>query len=465
MNGLYMLGTGFSEWKNNDALVVTFQMAEDWNAQESPIPMPGRRRMLWSTAKWFADYVLSEKMEHVPKLIVEFIGIEDSADLDLMDRISDYFTDRMANRNQRIRFRLCTGLEVFQFASIWKYLRKYENRIEIELILHDFLDIRESVLYLWEKGVAEVFIHMEPDEEAAEGVLEAQLKELADYALENQLFRRCSCNFFEEEISGCGWRNEERAFYGFRSSGILVTPSGRIYSLSRSIGYGYGKSEKRLAGSVVAGVDPERIRPFCVISDLKKRGMEEALHLERIRANEYYFAQLWTRCRIRREKEPGLQRMFIPLTPRYLPLVSCDGSKLKRACMADEMLERSLSYCEKNGVEAVLIHPVDELVKIDKIQLQRMRSIHIVSSAFEREAAARYANVASVPVKKLLEAEKGRYPEAAYGEAEELSQLAVWDLLLEEAERIGNRDLTEEETEEIEEVIEETGDGAVRVCS
>lgn len=444
MERLYMLGTGFSDWKKDDALTVTFQMRGDYDEQGKSVLSTGRGRMTWETAKEFADYVLSEKMEYVPKLIVEFTGIEDYAEIDLMDWLSGYFVSQMANRNQSIRFRLCAGLEVFQFTEIWKYLRKNENRIEVELVLHDFRDIKESVLYLWEKGVAGVFVHMEPDEETEEGIFEGQLKELADYALENQLFRRCRCNFFEEEITGCKWENEN-TFYGFQSSGIMMTPSGKVYSLSRSVGYSYEKREKRLAGSMEAGVDPERMRPFDVIPDLKKREGEEGLRLERIRANEYYFAQLWERYRIRREKGPKLQRMFIPLSNRCLSLIACKSPEQQDAVLTDEMLERSLTYCEKNGVEAVLIHPVDALIKIDKPQIRRMRNIHIVSSAFRKEAAARYANVALVSEERILEAKKGMYPESVHGEAAELSELAVWDMILEQAELIGNWDLTSEE--------------------
>lgn len=432
MSGLYMLGTGFPEWKGNDVMAVTFQMGEDYDERGKAVPSAERRRMTWKTAKTFADYVLSDEMEYVPELVVEFAGVYGYAELDLMDRLSDYFVSRMGNRNQSLRFRLCTGPEEFQLDEIWRYLRKHENRLEVELILHDYLDVKEEVLYLWEKGVAEVFVHMEPDEEAEAGILEGQLKELADYALENQLFRRCSCNYFEEEITGCGLENEEKRF---KSCGVMVTPSGKVYSLSRMIGCSYEKREKRLAGSVEAGVDPERIRPFCVISDWKTGRTEEGLRLERIRANEYYFAQLWKRYRIRREKGPNLQRMFIPLNNQYLP--HAKATEQGGIVLTDRMLERSLSYCEKNGVEAVLIHPADELVKIDKPQLDRMRSIHVVPSAFSMEAAVLYSNVVPVSEKKIAEAKKGIFPERVPGEdVTELSELAVWDLLLEESDPV-----------------------------
>lgn len=435
MNGLYMLGTGFSEWKGSDALTVTFQMSEDCDEQGNSVMASGRGRMTWEMAEKFADFVLSDEIEHVPELVVEFTGVTDYEEISLMDRISDFFVSRIENRNQSLRFRLCTGLEIFQMEEVWKYLRKNENRIEIELVLHDFLDIKESVLYLWEKGVAEVFVHMEPEEEAEENTFESQLKELADYALENQLFRRCSCNFFEEEIAGCGWEKDDPALYGFQSSGVMVTPSGRVYSLGRRIGCSCEKIEKRMAGSMEAGVDPERIRPFCVISDSVPESVEKGLRLERIRANEYYFAQLWKRYRIRREKGPKLQRMFIPLNNQYFS--SCKGGEL---VLTDKMLERSLAYCEKNGVEAVLIHPVDELIKIEKPQLHRMRSVHIVSALFGKEAAVWYGNVIPVSETKILEAKGGIYPENVKEEdASELSELVVWDMLLENADLIGNR--------------------------
>lgn len=401
--GLYMLGTKLSAWKKDSTLTAAFQMRKGDGAEAKPGFTADRKRMSWETAKAFADYVLqSDEAEQISQLIVEFSGVDDYEEVDLMDRISDYFTDKMTQCSQSLWFRFRSGWEAFQLMEVWRYLQKHERNIEVELILDSFQDIKDGVIYLWEKGVAEVFAHMKPEEEETEErIFEQQLKELADYALDNQLFRRCRCNFFEEEMTGCLWKESENAGGGFESKGMMVDPAGDIYGFIREFGSCFERKEKWLAGDLKAGVDPERMRPFCDISISNGKCEEEKLHLARIRANEYYFAQLWTRYRIRRQKRPKLQRMFIPLAEQCLSLRCYRNGEYSNRILSDEMLEKALNYCEKNGVEAVLIHPEDELLKIEKQQLQRIRSVHIVPEIFSQEAAVWYENVISVSGKDI----------------------------------------------------------------
>lgn len=104
--------------------------------------------------------------------------------------------------------------------------------------------------------------------------------------------------------------------------------------------------------------------------------------------------------------------------------------------LSDEMLEKALNYCEENGVEAVLIHPEDELLKMEKPQLHRMRCVHIVTEPFYQEAAVRYENVVSVSAQDILEVEKGMRSDKSFEvEQMEFTALEVLDLLLEKADR------------------------------
>lgn len=391
-----MLGTGLSSWKRDDLLTIVFQMRENGDTLVKAGPGCASNNkfiMTWETAKRAADYVLSDEFEQCSGLVIEFTEVIDYAEINLMDRISDYFKSKMEEKNQKLYFRLHSGWEEFQIEEVWRYLRKNERNTEVEIILDNFLDVKDSVICLWEKGVAEVFVHMEAEEESEEAqIFEKQLKELADYAMENQLFRRCRCNYFEEEISGCLW--ERNAAAGdFRNRGMMVVPSGDIYSFVRDIGCSHEKREKCLAGNVEAGVDPERIRPFCVMPEYEMDIREEKLRMARLRANEYYFAQLWSRYRIRREKSPKLQRMYIPLEDCNIFWHYDRYGVLSGTILADDMLEKPLKYCEENAVEAVLIHPSEELLELENPRLHRMRSIHIVAQVYYEEAKIRYENV------------------------------------------------------------------------
>lgn len=405
MKGLYLLGTKLPAWKRDNLITIVFQMRNSCDAPNGSGQEGGAGRvskLTWELAKRFADYVLSDKIDLYSELAVEFINVDDYAEVNLMDWISDYFTREMEHRNQKLYFRFHSGWENFQMDEVWRYLRKNERNVEVEIVLDNFLDVKESVIRLWEKGIPEVFVHMEPeDEEKETQIFEKELRELADYALENQLFRRCRCNYFEEEISGCLWETS-RAAGDYRNSGLMVVPSGDIYSFVRDLGCSFERQRKWPVGSIEAGVDPERLcSPYTTQPD-KMDAREEALQIVRIRANEYYFAQLWSRYRIRRTKNPRLQRMYIPLENcNVIWRYGADGV-LSGMIREDDVLERALKYCEENGIEAVLLHPSDQLLVVDNPRLERMRSVHVVAAAFYEAAKVWYENVWSAQEQDMM---------------------------------------------------------------
>ncbi len=90
-------------------------------------------------------------------------------------------------------------------------------------------------------------------------------------------------------------------------------------------------------------------------------------------------------------------------------------------------------------MEAMLVHPRDELLGIERSHLYGMRSCHVVAAPFYREAKIRYADVIPVFERDILEAQTGQCPVCIFNvNQSEISDLAdmVGYLLLEKADRV-----------------------------
>ncbi|MCU5975386.1 SPASM domain-containing protein, partial [Clostridioides difficile] len=161
-----------------------------------------------------------------------------------------------------------------------------------------------------------------------EKIFEEQLIELADYILENRLFDKYSCTLFDESI---GFPNS-REILETASCGagkmIAVGPDGSLYPCMRYKDYSLSNKKEITIGDVENGIDFDKIRPYYLINT-QLQSDEECLncriasgctscfghnydsadsntnfqkakyickmHKARVRANNYYFAELHNR--------------------------------------------------------------------------------------------------------------------------------------------------------------------------
>lgn len=306
MEGLYALGTRLVSWRGKRTITIVFLLCESKK-------MPGRCRqrnrqeeihtMPWEVARTVLDFLLSEKMDRMENLVIEFRGLRGYAEVGLMNRISEYVKGMLGKPDGREKvkywFRLYAAWEDFQLEEVWRYLKRNERNVEVAIVLKSFWELGESVVDLWEKGVAEVFVHMDLcDGEKEAEVFEKQLTAVADYALDNQLFRRCRCNFFEEAASARGEREDRKNFTGFGSRGGMVGAAGELFFFSSETGCCQEKRKVRPVGSVETGVDWKQARLFETQSKSVTKEIEKKLSEARERVNRYYFAQLWNRYKI-----------------------------------------------------------------------------------------------------------------------------------------------------------------------
>jgi radical SAM peptide maturase (CXXX-repeat target family) len=198
--------------------------------------------MNFSVAKDFIDYLLTSGNKRFSEaVILEFIGGEPFLEVELIDRICDYFKlsayklDHPWYWNYRIS--ICTNGVNYSSESVQKFIAKNFNKISVSITLdgtkekHDlqrvFPDgtgsyditsknvdlwlsqfsgstkvtfasddlpfLKDSIISLWNRGIKTVNSNVVFENVWKEGddkVLEDQLVELADYVLDNELYNK-----------------------------------------------------------------------------------------------------------------------------------------------------------------------------------------------------------------------------------------------------------------------------------
>lgn len=92
--GDYLFGKNIAGWKNNVAQTITFVVTEDCNLRCKYCYITHKasnKKMNFDTAKKFIDYILNGNIDKKEAVIIEFIGGEPLLEIDLIDKITDYF--------------------------------------------------------------------------------------------------------------------------------------------------------------------------------------------------------------------------------------------------------------------------------------------------------------------------------------------------------------------------------------
>ena len=243
------------QWSET-AQTITFIVTEDCNLRCKYCYITHKasnKRMNFDTARKFIDYILTADIRISEDVIVEFFGGEPMIEMKLVDQISDYFKIRAYELNHpwawRYRFNFATNGVNYSSPEVQAYIKKNEGKVSIGISIdgtkekHDlnrvFPDgsgsysaieksiplwvsqfapatkmtfasadlkyLKDSVIDLWNHGVTDVSANVVFEDVWQEGddaLLEQQLRELADYILDNQLFDKYYCTFFSDSIGG-----------------------------------------------------------------------------------------------------------------------------------------------------------------------------------------------------------------------------------------------------------------------
>jgi radical SAM peptide maturase (CXXX-repeat target family)/CXXX repeat peptide maturase len=268
--------------------------------------------MDFDTARQFVDYILSNKFEKQKAVIIEFIGGEPFIEVDLIDKISDYFKIAAYKNNSdwywNYRINICTNGVNYSSKKVQDFLEKNKGKLSISITIDgikekhdlqrvfpngagsydtirqniplwvsqfggftkvtfasdDLIYLKDSIVSLWDQeiNVAANVVFEDVWKENDDLIFEKQLMELADYILDNAKYDKFYCTLFEENIGR--YYTDEDLYKTYCGAGkmLAIGPDGKIYPCIRYKDYSLNNHEEWIVGTVSEGIDMEKVRPF-----------------------------------------------------------------------------------------------------------------------------------------------------------------------------------------------------------
>lgn len=322
-------------WEDGRARNITFIVTKECQLACKYCYLVGKNskeRMSFDTAKEAIDYILLNK-ELFPEqsVIFDFIGGEPFLEIDLIDKICDYIKVSLYEKGHiwfnSYRFNFSTNGLMYDDARVQRYIHKnYQhlsigitidgtrkkhdlNRIykngkgsyddvvrNIPLWLKQFPNastkvtissddipyIKESVLHLYELGITEVNINCVFENVWKEGdanLFEDQLIQLADVIIDDDLYEKYTCSFFQENIGrplDCTLQNENWCGAGRM---LAIDAQGNFYPCTRFAQYSLREKPAIIIGNIKEGINKNKLRPFLSL-DRCTQSTQECINCE-----------------------------------------------------------------------------------------------------------------------------------------------------------------------------------------
>lgn len=276
-------------------------------------------KMTWEIGKQTIDYILNE-FSQSKGIILDFIGGEPFLEIELIDRICDYFKVEAYKRElacfNNYRFNVSTNGINYNSPKVQEFICKNKKHISIGITIdgtkrkHDlnriwkgtnkergsyddvvkniplWLEqipnaetkvtissadipyIKESVLHLYSLGIHEVNINCVFEDVWKEGddrLFEEQLIELADAIIDGGYYKDYACSFFTEFMGkpmDCQRDNQNWCGAGKM---LAVDAVGNFYPCMRFAKYSLRSKDALIIGNVHDGIDKNKLRPFLTL--------------------------------------------------------------------------------------------------------------------------------------------------------------------------------------------------------
>lgn len=451
MSGAYTIGKMPPQW-SEDAQTITFIVTEDCNLRCKYCYITHKasnKRMNFETAKNFIDYILTADISYANSVVIEFFGGEPMIEMALVDQISDYFKLRAYELNHRwawnYRFNFSTNGVNYASDEVQSYIKKNIGKLSVGISIdgtkqkhdlnrvfpdgsgsYDIIEqniplwrsqfvpatkmtfahedlpyLKESVIDLWNHGVTEVASNVVFEDVWHDGddkLFEEQLRSLADYILDNQLYDKYYCTFFSDTIGGHISERQRDQVYCGAGKMLAVGPDGKFYPCVRYKDYSLNNHKERVLGTVNDGIDMERVRPFMVAAS-RYQDDEECtncpvaagcpqcqglsydvadtetyfqrakfickMQKARVRANEYFFSKLYNRYGIRRDHIPNMSKLYFLLSDNFVSFCCYENASRSETAMTLDALKQGLSYCRENFFSPIFVHGDDRFLDYD----------------------------------------------------------------------------------------------------
>ncbi len=322
----------FVSWQSGRAKTVTFIVTEDCQLRCKYCYIVGKnktRKMDFEVARATIDYLLRERGRFREKSVIwDFIGGEPLLEIDLIDAISDYAKLRMYETGHpwfnSYRFSFSTNGLNYAKPKVQRYIAKNRHHVSIGIsvdgskkkhdaqrifpngkgsydavarniplwlrqfpaaqtkatVSHDDLPyIKESVAHLFAIGIKNVAINVVFEDVWKDGddaLFEAQLRQLADHIIDNDLHREHNCTFFSCSIGNPTDPGDDNNWCGAGKM-LAVDGDGDFYPCVRFAPYALAHRAGRSIGNCFDGIDANKLRPFLAMTR-STQSSEECLH-------------------------------------------------------------------------------------------------------------------------------------------------------------------------------------------
>lgn len=304
-----------NSWEEGKAKNIIFIVTQDCQLACKYCYLVGKNnqgKMDFETARESIDYLFSDREYfHETSIILDFIGGEPFLEIELIDKICDYFKIKAYETDHpwfnSYRFNFSTNGLMYNAKRVQEFIGKnashlsiqisidgtkfkhnlqrvypdgsgsYDNVVKnIPLWLSQFPDggtkvtisrgdipyIKDSVLHLWKLGIKTVNINVvfedvwEPGDDQ---LFEEELVSLADEIIENKYYEEFSCSFFSRTI---GFPYKENTNWCGAGKMIAFDSKGNIYPCNRFAAYSLQNKKPLVLGNIKDGIDHNKLRPF-----------------------------------------------------------------------------------------------------------------------------------------------------------------------------------------------------------
>lgn len=444
----YMLGKTVEEWRSEEGKQITFCVTEDCNLACKYCYIVGKNhknKMTFDVAKKAVDYILSHPEDFPEKAVIwDFIGGEPFLEIDLIDKICDYIKIQMYQLDHlwfnNYRFNFSSNGLLYHTPKVQRFIKKNHSKLNIGISVdgnktkhdlqrvfpdgsgsydlvknnislwqkqfpnshtkatfsHDDLPhLKDSIISLWDLGINDVsanVIFEDVWEEGDDQIFENQLKELADYILEHDLWKDHNVRFFEENLGKP--LDEEKLNQNFCGVGkmLAIDYKGDFFPCVRFVDYSLSNRPGYSIGNIHTGIDKNRLRPFMLLN-LQNQSKEECINCEvatgcawcvghnydtastdtifqratfickmhkaNCNANDYFWYEFEKRTGIKPTVTvpDGKEKYLMFLESDHITTHCSYKSKirLESKYMAEETYKLGLEFCEKHKLTPILL--------------------------------------------------------------------------------------------------------------
>lgn len=466
------MGKNIYMWRDGAFQTIEFVVTQECNMRCKYCYMVGKNSeniLSFSTAKKAIDYILKEENEDLfeqKALSINFIGGEPLLEIDLIDKICDYFKCMLFEKGHKwfnlFIINIGTNGLLYDSPKVQKFLQKNKGKVSLNITIdgikekhdmqrvypdgrgtyedvlrnvklwlkqsplamtkvtigHDDIKyLKDSIIYLWKLGMNDVPANIVFEniwEDGDDERFYLQLRELADYIVDNHLWDTYNTTLFSERL---GLPLTQMDFKGREcGSGGMITidASGKFYPCVRFMDYSLEHQDSVSIGDIDNGLDLERIRAF-VNCDLEHQSDKECLecsiasecshclahnydvsemgtlfqrnkhickmHKARVRANNYYWARLENKIgKIDYDKACYKKNLFIMLADDSSIFCNYDN-KTNSNVLNDENLKLAAELTDNNFFNPVLLHSSNKLLSKKAIENFKTQRIFNVLSA------------------------------------------------------------------------------------